>query len=72
MGVIVVVCAAFGLTVSKAKTKVMRLRAKGMPEPTVTFSVEAAGHWYNQTNEFLCRAGNVNQNVGLSVEVFQK
>ena len=43
MGVIVVVCAAFGLTVSEAKTEIMCLRAKGMPESTATFSVEAAG-----------------------------
>ena len=39
MEVIVVACAAFGLTVSEAKTKIMCLRAKGMPESTATFSV---------------------------------
>ena len=43
MEVIVVVCAAFGLTVSEAKTEIMCLRAKGMPESTATFGVEAAG-----------------------------
>ena len=43
MGVIVIVCAPFGLTVSEAKTGIMCLRAKGMPESTATFSVEAAG-----------------------------
>ena len=43
MGVIMVVCAAFGLTVSKAKTGIMCLRAKVMPESTATFSVEEAG-----------------------------
>ena len=43
MEVIVVVCAAFGLTVSEAKTKTMCLRAKGMPESTATNSIEAAG-----------------------------
>ena len=53
MGVIVVVCAAFGLTVSEAKTEITCLRAKGMPESTATFSVEAAGQVYNQTNEFV-------------------
>ena len=47
MGVIVVVCAAFGLTVSEAKTEIMCLRAKEMPESTATFSVEAAGQVYN-------------------------
>ena len=51
MRVIVVVCAAFGLTVSEAKTGIMCLRAKGMPEPTAIFSVEAAGQVCNQTNE---------------------
>ena len=48
-----VVCAAFGLTVSEAKTEIMCLRAKGMPDSTSTFSVEAAGQVYNQTNEFV-------------------
>ena len=50
MEVIVVVCAAFGLTVSEAKTKTICLRAKGLPESTAKFSVEAAGQVYNQTN----------------------
>ena len=47
MGVIVVVYAAFGLTVSEAKTEIMCLRAKGMPESTAIFSVEAVGQMYN-------------------------
>ena len=42
MGVIVVVCAAFGLTVSEVKTEIVCLCAKGMPESTAAFSVEAA------------------------------
>ena len=69
MGVTVVVCAAFGLTVSEAKTEIMCLRAKGMPESTATFSVEAAGQVYNQTNEFVYLGGNVNHNADLSIEV---
>ena len=69
MGVIMVVCAAFGLTVSEAKTEIMCLRAKGMPESTATFSVEAASQVYNQTNEFVYLGGNVNQNADLSIEV---
>ena len=66
MGVIVVVCTAFfGLTVSEAKTEIMRLRAKGIPESAATFSVEAAGQVYNQTtNEFVYLGGNVNHNAG--------
>ena len=54
MRVIVAVCAAFGLTILEAKTKVMCLRTKGTPESIATFSVEAAGQVYNQTNDFLC------------------
>ena len=62
-------CAAFGLTVSEAKTEIMCLRAKWMPESTAAFSVKAAGHVYNQTNEFVCLGGNFNQNADLSIEV---
>ena len=69
VGVIVVVCAAFGLTVSEAKTEIMCLREKGMPESTATFSVEEAGQACNQTNEFVYLGGNVNQNADLSIEV---
>ena len=57
MGVIAVMCAAFGLTVSEAKTEIMCLRAKGMPESTAIFSIEAAGRVYNQTNEFCIPQG---------------
>ena len=54
MGAIVVVCAAFGLAVSEAKTEIMFLRPKGMPEVTaILFRVEAAGQVYNKTNEFV-------------------
>ena len=67
MGVIVVVYAAFGLTVSEAKTEIMCQRAKGMPESI--FSVEAAGQVYNQTNEFVYLGGNVNHNADLSIGV---
>ena len=56
MGVIVVACATFGLTVSEAKT-IMCLRTKGMPESTAIFSIEAAGQVYNQTNEFVYLGG---------------
>ena len=69
MGVIVVVCAVFGLTVSEVKTEIMCLRAKGMPESTATFSVEAAGQVYNQTNELVYLGRNANHNAALSIEV---
>ena len=67
--VIVVVCAAFGLTVSEAKTEIMCLRAKGMLEFTAIFSVEAAGQVYNQTNEFVYLGGDVDHNADLSIKV---
>ena len=69
IGVIVVACAAFGLTVSEAKTGTMCLRPKRMPESTATFSVEATGQVYNQTNEFVCLGRSVNHNADLSIEV---
>ena len=69
MWVIMVVWAAFGLTVSEAKTKIMCLRAKRMPESTATFSVEAARQAYNQTNEFVYHGGNVNHKADLSTVV---
>ena len=40
MGVIVVVCAASGLIVSDAKTEIMCLCTKGMPEPIAVFNME--------------------------------
>ena len=69
MAVIVVVCSAFDLTESEAETKIMCLRAKGMPESTATFSVEAAVQVYNQMNEFVYLEGNVNHNADLSIEI---
>ena len=54
---IVVVHAVVGFTVSEAKTEIMCLRAKGMPESTATFSAEAAGQVYNQTNKFVYLEG---------------
>ena len=69
MGVIVIMCAAFVLTVSETNTEFMCLRTKGMPESTAIFSVEATGQVYNQTNEFVYVGGNVNHNTDLSIEV---
>ena len=69
IGVIVVLCLAFVLTISEAETEIMCLRMKGLPESTVTFSLEAAEQVYNQTNEFVYLGGNVNCNADLFVEV---
>ena len=69
MGVIVVVCVAFGLAVSEAKTEITCLRTKVVPESIATFGVEAAGQVYNKTNDFVYLGGNVNHNANLSIEV---
>ena len=45
------------ILVSEAKTEIMCLRKKGMPESTAIFSLEAAGQVYNQTNEFDASGG---------------
>ena len=71
-GVMVAVYAAFGLTVSEAKTEMMCLRTKGMPESTALFSVEAAGQVYSQTNEFVYLEGNVSYTADLSIEVSRR
>ena len=73
MGIIVVVCAAFGLSVSEVKTEIMYLRTKGrMLESTATFSVEAADQVYNQTNDSVYLGGSVNHNADLSIEVSRR
>ena len=69
MDVIVTVCAAFGLTVSEAKTEIMCLRTRGMSDAASTFSVEAAGQVYKQTNDFVYLGGNVNHHADLSIEI---
>ena len=69
IGAILVVCAAFGLTISEAKTEIMCLCAKGMPESTAIFSVEVAGQVHNQTNEFVYLGGTVNYNADLFADV---
>ena len=63
MGVIVVVCAALGLTVLETKTEIMCLRKKRMSESIAIFSVESAGQVYNELNEFVYLGGSVNNNV---------
>ena len=63
------ICHHHGTPRSEAKTEIMCLRVKGMPESTATFTVEAAGQMYNQTNEFVYLGGNVNHNADLSIEV---
>ena len=51
MAVIVTACAAFGLTVSEAKTEIMCLQTKGGGH--VPFTVTVAGQVYTKTIEFV-------------------
>ena len=69
VGVVVVFCTAFGLTVSEAKTEIVCLRTKGVSDYIAIFSEEAAGEVYSQTNEFIYLGGDVNHNVDQSTEV---
>ena len=54
MDVIVTMCAAYGLTLSEAKTEIMCLRTTGMSDAASTFSVEATGQVYKQTTTPTC------------------
>lgn len=54
---IVTVCAAFGLTVSEARAKVMCLRTRLMPDAAVIFSIEVAGQCTSKcTSSYTSRA----------------
>ena len=71
MTVIVTACAAFGLTVSEAKTEIMCLRTKGGGH--VPFTVTGAGQVYKQTVEFVYLGGAISADWDLrSVEVTRR
>ena len=59
MWVSVVVCVAFDLTISEAKTEIMCLLTKVIRESTTTLGVEIAGQADNPTNEFVYLGGNI-------------
>ena len=69
MVVVVVVCALFSFTESEARTEIVCLRTKRVPESTAILSEEAAGQVYKQTNKFVYLEGNVNYNADLSIGV---
>ena len=60
---------AVGLAISEAKTEIMCLRTKGLPESSAIFSVEATGQVYNQMKEFVYLESNVNHDTNLSIGV---
>ena len=71
MTVIVTACAAFGLTVSEAKTEIMCLQTKGGGH--VPFTVTAAGQVYKQTVEVVYFGGAISADWDLkSVEVTRR
>ena len=71
MTVIVTSCAAFGLTVSEAKTEIVCLQTKGGGH--VPFTVTAVGQVYKQTVEFVYLGGAFSADWDLrSVEVTRR
>ena len=69
IGVIMVVCAVFSLTISEAKTEIICLRTKGVSEATTIFSVEAAGQGVQPNKRVRIPRENVNHNADLPIEV---
>ena len=68
MGVIVVTCQEFGLTVSEKKTEAMHLWSH--PHTTSNaLRIEAAGQRYKQTTEFVYLGGAISESADLDIEV---
>ena len=68
MGVIVVACQEFGLTVSEKKTEAMHM----WPHPHTASNalrIEAAGQRYKQTIEFVYLGGAISESAGLDIEI---
>ena len=68
MGVIVVACEEFGLTVSEKKTEAMHLWSH--PRTTSNaLRIEAAGQRYKQMTEFVYLGGSINKSADLDIEI---
>ena len=68
MGVIVVTCQEFGLTVSEKKTEAMHLWSH--PHTTSNaLRIEAAGQQYKQTTEFVYLGGAISESADLDIEI---
>ena len=68
MGVIVVTCQEFGLTVSEKKTEAMHLWSH--PHTTSnTLGIEAAGQRYKPTTEFVYLGGAISESADLDIEI---
>ena len=68
MGVIVVTCQEFGLTVSEKKTEAIHLWS---PPHTASnaLRIEAAGQRYKQTTEFVYLGGAISESADLDIEI---
>ena len=64
MAVIVTACSSLGYAVSEAETEIMCLQTKGGGK--VSFTINAAGQVYKQTNEFVYLGGAVTADRDLS------
>ena len=68
LGVIVVTCQEFGLTVSEKKTEAMHLWSH--PHTTSNaLRIEAAGQRYKQTTEFVYLGGAISESADLDIEI---
>ena len=68
MGVIVVACQEFGLTVSEKKTEAMHLWSHPHPASNA-LRIEAVGQRYKQTTEFVHLGGAISESADLDIEV---
>ena len=68
MGVIVVACQDFGLTVSEKKTEAMHLWSHPHTASNA-LRVEAAGQRYKQTTEFVYLGGAISESADLDIEI---
>ena len=68
MGVIVVACQKFGLTVTEKKTKAMHLWSHPHTASNA-LRMEAAGQRYKQTTEFVYLGGAISESADLDIEI---
>ena len=68
MDVIVVACQEFGLALAEQKTKAMHLWSYPNTASNA-LRVEAEGHRYKQTTEFVYLGGAVSESVDLDTEI---
>ena len=68
MGVIVVTCQEFGLTVSEKKTETMHLWSHPHTASNA-LRIEAAGQRYKQTTEFVYLGGAISESTDLDIEI---